>query len=129
MIWLAGIIVAATGLWLAGPALSIVIAPARAGGVLGRFASSAQAHYAEQVVRLTAGAAMVIFAIETRFPDLIRCFGWIIIVTTSGLLLIPWRWHQWFAQWAIPQALRHIKLFALGAFVLGAFLLYAVLPR
>ncbi len=128
MTWLAGIVVVTTGLWLIGLALSIVVTRVRAERFLTGFASSARAHYTEQVLRLIAGSAIVIFAVEMRFPDLFRIFGWLIVVTASGLLLIPWRWHHQFGKWAIPLAIRHIKLYALGAFVLGAFMLYAVLP-
>ncbi|MDH3283687.1 MAG: hypothetical protein OEQ13_03030 [Acidobacteriota bacterium] len=129
MTWLAGLVVVMTGLWLVGFALSIVVAPERAARFLSGFASSARAHYTEQVLRLIAGTAIVIFAAQMRFSDAFRIFGWIIVVTTSGLLLIPWQWHHRFGQWAIPLAIRHIKLYALGAFVLGAFMLYAVLPQ
>ena len=52
-----------------------------------------------------------------------------LIVTAVGLLLVPWRWHHRFGEWAIPLAIRHIKLLALGAFALGAFVLYGVVPR
>ena len=54
-------------------------------------------------------------------------FGWLIVGTTVGLLLIPWQWHHKFGEWAIPLAIRHLKLYAIGAFALGMFILYAVL--
>ncbi len=53
-------------------------------------------------------------------------FGWIIIVTTAGLLLVPWQWHHEFGKWAIPLAIRRMKLFALGAAVLAALIFYGV---
>ncbi len=89
MTWLAGIVVMASGLWLVGLAASIEVIPARAARFLTGFASSARAHYTEQVLRLIAGAAIVIFAAEMRFPDLFRVFGWLVVLTASGLLLIP----------------------------------------
>ncbi|MDH3215140.1 MAG: hypothetical protein OEN01_02475 [Candidatus Krumholzibacteria bacterium] len=128
MTWLAGIVVVITGLWLMGLALLIVVTPVRAERFLLGFASSARAHYTEQVLRLIAGLAIVVFAVETRFTDLFRIFGWLIVVTALGLLLVPWRWHHRFGKWAIPLAIRHINLYALGAFLLGAFMLYVVLP-
>ena len=128
MIWLAGAVVVTTGLWLVGLALSIVVIPVHAERFLTGFARSARAHYTEQVLRLIAGSAIVIFSVETRFPGPFRVFGWLIIATASGLLLMPWQWHHQFGKWAIPLAIRHMKLYALGAFLLGASILYAVLP-
>ena len=128
MTLLAGIVVLLTGLWLVGFAFYIVFRPEGAKRVLGGFASSARAHFLEQALRLVAGSGFVLFASELRFSDLMRGFGWILIVTTVGLIVTPWRWHQRFAQWAIPFAVRRIKLDALGSFLLGAFILYAMLP-
>jgi hypothetical protein len=53
------------------------------------------------------------------FPDLFKVFGWILVMTTVGLLLIPWQWHHRFGKWAIPFAIRHLRLFALGASMLA----------
>lgn len=117
----------ATGVCLIGFAVSVVVIPARAARFLTGFASSARAHYTEQVLRLVAGAAIVVFAAEMRFPALFSIFGWILVVTAAALLVVPWRWHHRFGQWAIPLAIRHIKLYALGAFVLGSFILYAAM--
>jgi len=116
-----------SGLWLIGLAASIVVMPSRAARFLTGFASTARAHYTEQVLRLIAGAAIVIFAAEMKFPDVFRVFGWLVVLTASGLLLVPWKWHHRFGEWAIPLVIRHIKLYALGAFLLGAFILYAAL--
>ncbi len=127
MSWLAGIIVMASGIWLIGLAASMVVIPARTAAFLASFASSARAHYTEQVLRLIAGGAIVIFAAETRFPDLFRIFGWLVVLTAAGLLLMPWQWHHRFGKWAIPLAVGYLKLYAFGAFALGAFILYSAL--
>jgi hypothetical protein len=80
-------------------------------------------------MRLNAGSAIVIVSVDMKFPDIFRIFGWLIVATASGLLLIPWKWHHRFGKWAIPLAIRNIKLYALGAFSLGSFMLYAVLSQ
>ena len=41
-------------------------------------------------------------------------------------MLIPWRWHHRFGEWAIPLAIKNMKSIGLGAFAIGAFILYAV---
>jgi len=121
---LSGIIVVAVGVYLIGLAVVIATKPLLAESFLKSFASSARAHYTEQAVRLIAGTAVVIFAPSMWYPDLFRLFGWVVIVTTVGLLLIPWQWHHRFARWAIPVAIRHVKLLALGALGLGSLMLY-----
>ncbi len=121
---LSGIVVVAFGLCLIGLAVVIVIKPMLAERFLRSFASSARAHYTEQASRLIAGTAIITFAPSMWYPDLFEVLGWFIIVTAVGLLLIPWQWHRRFGKWAIPLAIRHLKLYALGASALGTLILY-----
>ena len=123
---LSGIVVVGFGLYLIGMAVVIALKPRLAERFLKSFASSARAHYTEQTVRLFVGAAIVIVAPSMWYTDLFRVFGWLIIVTAVGLLLIPWQWHHQFGTWAIPLAIRHLKLFAIGASALGTLILYGV---
>jgi len=123
---LCGVVVVGFGLFLIGLAALIHATPSRAEEFLRAFASSAQAHYTEQGIRLIVGAAIVTFASSMQFPELFKLFGWIIIVSTAGLLLIPWRWHNKFANLVMPPVFRRMRLFALCAFALGGFILYSV---
>ena len=123
---LSGVVVVGFCLFLIGLAALIATTRLVAERFLRSFASSARAHYTEQGLRLLVGAAVVNFASSMRYPDLFRPFGWLIVVSAAGLLLIPWQWHHKFGTWVMPPVIRHMKLFALGAFVLGAFILYSV---
>lgn len=123
---LSGAVVTAFGLFLVGLAVVIVVAPSRAERFFRGFASSALTHYTEQAVRLIVGAAIVSFAGSMRHPEVFTLFGWLMLVSTAGLLLIPWQWHHKFSATVMPPVYRHIRLFAVGAFVLGAFVLYGV---
>ena len=123
---LSGIIVVGFGLYLIGLAVVIASKPLLAERFLKSFASSARAHYTEQASRLIVGAAIIILAPSMWYPDLFEGFGWLIIITTVGLLLVPWQWHHKFAKWAIPLTIRHLRLFALGALALGTLILYGV---
>ncbi len=123
---LSGVVVVGFGLFLIGLAALIIAMPSRAEGFLRGFASSALTHYTEQGLRLVVGAAIVNFAGSMRYPDLFKLFGWLIIVSTAGLLLIPWQLHNKFGTMVMPQLFRRMRLFALGAFALGAFILYCV---
>ena len=121
---LSGIVVVAFGLCLIALAAMIVIKPLLANRFLKHFASSPLAHYSEQTSRLIAGVAIVVFSPSMWYPDPFKYFGWLIITTAVGLFLIPWKWHHRFSKWAIPLAIRHLRLYALGAFALGTLILY-----
>jgi hypothetical protein len=123
---LAGMLVVAFGVFLVGLSGLIAFRSRLAEQFLRSFASSARAHYAEQGLRLLAGGAMVLFAPLMWHPELFALFGWLITVTAVALLLLPWRWHHEFGKRAIPSVIRHMKLFALGAFALGMLVFYGV---
>jgi hypothetical protein len=123
---LAGALVVAFGGFLIGSAGLIATNPRLAERFLRSFASSARAHYLEQVLRLIVGGATVIFAPAMWYPKLFEVFGWLMVLTTVVLLLLPWRWHHEFGRRAIPSVIRYIKLFALGAFTLGMLIFYGV---
>lgn len=107
-------------------AVLIVIKPRLAERFLRSFVASARAHFTEQMLRLIAGGAMVISAPSMWCANLFKLLKWLITVTAVALLLLPWRWHHEFGKLPAPLQLRHIKLFALGAFALGVYFLWRV---
>lgn len=129
MIWLAGGVVFAGGVWLVGLAVALIGWPEPTGRFLRGFASTPRAHYTEQLLRLAAGWALITYAPRMRFPVVFTGFGWIMVISVIGLLLLPWRWHKRFAETVVPIALRFIRLYALGALLLGCLLLYSLLPE
>lgn len=123
---LSGAVVVAFALFLIGLAVTIHARPSLAKRFLNAFASSARAHYLEQVLRLVVGSSLILFSSEMWQPDLFRLFGWIVVGTTVVLLCIPWRWHHRFATWVVPPVIRYMKLYGVGAVILAAFLLYGL---
>jgi hypothetical protein len=121
---LSGVVVVAFGVFLIGLAVLIVVKPRLAERFIQSFASSAQTHYTEQTLRLIAGGAMVIFAPSMWHTDLFRVFGWLIVLSTVVLLLVPWRWHHELGKQVLPLVIRYMKVFALGAFGLGVLIFY-----
>ena len=103
-----------------------LLAPSHASRFLGGFADSPTKHYAELAVRFLVGAAFVLAAPEARVSGMFSLLGWALLVTTSGLLLIPWRWHHRFARHAVPEALRFLPLVGASSVLLGAFVLWSV---
>jgi uncharacterized protein YjeT (DUF2065 family) len=114
------------GLYMVGLAALALVSPGRAKRFLSSFASSASAHFFELFVRLVVGAALVLYAPYMKFPGVFAVFGWVIVVTTIGLLAVPWRWHRRFATWSVPYATRNMRLFALGSLAVGVFVLLSV---
>ena len=123
---LSGVVVVGFGLFLIGLAALIIATPSHAERFLRGFASSALTHYAEQGARLVVGAAAVTFASSMRYPEVFKLFGWLIIVSTTALLLMPWQWHNKFGKVVMPPVFRRMRIFALGALALGALILYSV---
>ena len=103
---IAAALVLSTALYLLALGLMALAAPARAAAFLERFASSAFAHYLEAAIRLAVGGAFVVHAEKMLHGGVFLAFGWILVATTVGLLLVPWRWHHRFAQWSVPLAVR-----------------------
>ena len=90
------------------------------------FAGSPRAHYTELLIRSVVGGSFVVYAPRMLLPTTFRLFGWVLLVTTGVLLLLPWRWHHRFAQLVVPQAIRYITLIGWCSLALGVLILAAV---
>lgn len=115
------------GLYLLGLALLSFIAPALAQRFLLGFAGSAATHGLELALRIVAGGAFVIRAPLMMFPEAFSLFGWGLILTSACLLALPWRWHQRFAQRAVPLALRGLGAVAMVSLAMGGFVIGSAL--
>jgi len=120
---LALVTVVSAGLYLLALALLAFCKPQKAAKFLLGFASSASLHYVELGIRIMIGAGFVLRAPIMPFSAIFSCFGWILVTTSTCLLAVPWHWHQRFAQRAVPQALRYLKLVAISSFALGCFII------
>src|SRR5262245_25977232 len=123
---LAAIVVVAFGLSLIGFTGVAFAKPAIARGFLGRFASSARAHYVEQVFRLLIGAALVVLSPAMWQPRMFWLVGWAIVVSSAALLCIPWQWHHRLGERMRPMFFRYLWVYVTGAFAFGALVLYGV---
>ena len=119
-------VVVLTGLYFIALAAVSLFMPAQANRFLLGFAGSALTHYTELFLRFVVGAALVLHAPRMLFTGAFTLFGWVLLVTTAGLFLIPWRWHHRFAQQAVPRAARHITLVGLASLAIGGLILAAV---
>jgi len=116
-----------TGLYLFGLGVATFIAPQRAGRFLLGFAGSVRAHALELVLRMLVGLAFLRCAHSMRFADAFTVCGWTLVLTTTVLAVLPWQWHQRFAQRTVPQALRSLWLIGLASLLFGGVILFAML--
>jgi len=132
----AGAILVAFGLFLIGLAVVVFAKPAVAERFFTAFASSARAHYTEQVVRLLVGASLVVRSANVRSsiirsaamwqPKVFWFVGWAIVLSSSVLILTPWQWHHRFGEKVLPIVIHRMKLFAIGLLAFGVLLIYGV---
>jgi hypothetical protein len=107
------------GFFLASLGLLALAAPAHACRFLLGFAASPLLHYGESAIRGVVGAGFLLHAPTMRFPLLFTTVGWVLLLTTAGLLLVPWRWHRRFAERSVPAALRYLPFIGIASLLLG----------
>lgn len=120
-------VVLITGLYFLTLAAVSLASPTHASTFLSGFASSASLHYLELFIRLLVGFAFVVRASHMFFPSAFLVFGWVLVATTAGLFLVPWQCHRRFAQRAVPEALRHLRLVAFGSCFVGFAVLWSAI--
>lgn len=121
-------LLAATFLVLLG--LACFVRPVDARRFLGSLASTARLHFIEVLLRLAVGAALVVCAPRMLLGSAIAAFGWILLGTSVGMALVPWRRHQRFAAVVVPHVFKHLRVVGLVAVAGGLGLLIAlVVPR
>ena len=126
---IAPVIILLTGLYFLVLGATSLVAPQKAEAFLMGFAGTPLLHYVELAVRLLVGGAMILHSSQMLLPEAFRIFGWLLVTTTAGLCLVPWRQHQRFSQWSVPQATRFLPLIGITSLVMGGAILISVFPR
>jgi hypothetical protein len=101
--------------------------PRRTAQFLGQFAQTLRAHAIELALRIVAGVALVVRAPHMHFERVFGAFGLALIGTSIALAVIPWRLHQRFARWVVPQIARQLPLIGVSSLLGGLALLGALL--
>ena len=99
-----------------------LVRPTNARAFLLGFANTSLKHYAELVARLIVGGAMLLVARDSAYPTALAAFGWLLVVSTAVMALIPWHLHHRFAQSAVPRALRYLPLIGISSLIMGGLL-------
>jgi len=105
--------------------LIAMIRPRIAGRFLLGFAGSALKHYVELGIRFVVGGAMLVVAPHSMYSLALTVFGWLLIVTTAVMAIVPWRIHRRFAEASVPKALRFLPMIGVSSLVLGGLLLWS----
>jgi uncharacterized protein YjeT (DUF2065 family) len=125
----AGAVVVLSAAYLVGFGVLAIARRSSAIRYLRRFASTFRLHILELCVRCAIGAAFIGYASRMQLPGVFRAFGIVLVATTLGLALIPWRWHQRIAQATVPRVERYLPLLGIAAVAAGVFVLWAVTAR
>ncbi len=102
-----------------------LVRPKHARRFLLGFAASASKHYAELFTRFVVGGAMLVVASHSTHSAVLTVFGWLLIVTTAVMAIVPWRIHRRFAETAVPRALRFLPVIGIVSVALGGLLLWS----
>ena len=124
---LSGSIMVIFGLYLISLVVITIFNKTIAVSYFSSFASSARAHYLEQILRLIVGMSMLSFSKSMLYARFFELFAWIIILSTIVLILIPWTWHNKLGKRVIPLTIRNLKFYAVSASIFGVFILYCVI--
>jgi hypothetical protein len=120
------VVVFATGAYLLVLGIGALVRPETAKRFLGGHATTLSLHLTELALRILAGAALVLSAPRMAASTLFFAFGWLLIGTSLLLALVPWRLHQRFAAWSVPQATQHMPLIGIGSITGGLAIIAAL---
>ncbi|MFY2764675.1 hypothetical protein [Arenimonas sp. MALMAid1274] len=125
---LAQLVVVKAALYLLGLGLVALARPAMARRFLRGFATARGLHFLEMGLRILVGLAFVHVAPLMQFSQVFLALGWLLIVTSAVLVLLPWDWHRRFAARSVPQALKFLPLIGVSSLAAGVAILGCLFP-
>lgn len=105
--------------------LVALIRPEHAKRFLLGFAASVPKHYAELGARFVVGGALLVIGPQSIHSGALTAFGWLLIVTTAVMAIVPWRVHRRFTETAVPKALHFLPMIGVTSVVLSGLLLWS----
>lgn len=107
--------------------LTALLKPSLALQFLQAFATTAGKHHLELWLRMLLGGAFVLQVPTALWPLAFQLFGWLLLGTSTVMLLLPWQWHQRFARHTVPAIAPWLDFIGLVSLLLGCTLLLALL--
>lgn len=115
-----------TGAYFIVLGAAATLKPAKATRFFRAFATTPARHYLEMAIRLLVGGSMIMAAPRLHAAAVFEVFGWVLVITSAVLVVLPWRWHQRFAERVVAPFTRYIFAIGLCCLALGAFILLAL---
>jgi hypothetical protein len=116
------------GVFLIGVGFFMLLKPAKARAYLRLAGSTNLINYAEISIRMIPAAGLVLYAEYSKFPAILKYFGWFMIVTSLVLYFVPRRVHHGYALMCAdiltPQRIRVTSPFSM---LFGIGIIYSVL--
>ncbi len=84
-------------------------------------------HVAAAGVRIVMGFALILYAVNSRFPLTLQVLGWIAVIAGVVLALVPPARFKQLVSWAFERFGSYTRIAGAAAFLFGAFLVYAVI--
>lgn len=127
MITMAKWIIIVFGIFFIAVGLIMLLAPKTARQILRKAGSNNFINYAEITIRMIPAAALILYANFSKYPEVFKIFGWIMLITSLILYFVPRQIHHKFSLRCadIIQPL-YFQLISPFAFVFGAALIYSV---
>ncbi len=112
---------------MVGISLALMARPDASAEAVLRFVRLRYFHPFEIVTRLGFGVLFVMYADQSRFPTVVRVFGYLLVAVGLGLLVTPPSYHRRFGVWSVDKFSKYFRVAGLGSLAFGVFLIYAVL--
>lgn len=102
--------------------------PNKARTTLRKAGSTNFINYSEITIRIIPAAAMILYANLAKFPDAFKVFGWIMLITSLVLYMVPRKIHHTFSMKS-ADILKPIyfQLISPFAFLFGGLIIYNIL--
>lgn len=84
-------------------------------------------NYAEITLRMVPAIGLILVAETSRFTEVLKIFGWFMLITSLLLYLVPRKWHHAFSnQCADVLKPLYFQFIAPFSFLIGILIIYSV---
>jgi len=127
MVILAKCVIILFGIFIISVGILMLFNPEKVLATLRKAGSTNLINYAEITIRLIPAIALVICVPYSRFPEILKLFGWFMIATSLILYFVPRKYHHAYSmKWAGILKPVQVRLISPLAFIFGSAMIYSV---